>query len=56
LKEEDQSKACQAFQEIETDLVYRVIETYENKEFEEFAEALEALDLFLEVSRKICIK
>ena len=56
MKEEDRSKACEAFQEIETDLVYRVIEAYENKEFGEFAEALEALDLFLGVSSKICAR
>ena len=54
MKEEDKIKACEALQEIETDLIYGMIESYREKRLEDFVDTLVMLREFIEVRRKVC--
>ncbi len=54
MKEEDRMEACKSLQEIETDLVYRLIESYESQDVNNVANALELLHPLVEIHKEMC--
>jgi len=56
MREEDRKRACEAIQEIETDLLYRMVESYQQNKLDLFEGSLAALGLFLDVSERVCGK
>ena len=54
MKEEDRSRACESLQEIETDLTYWLIESYQRKEIDNVIGVLELIRPFLDVHKEIC--
>jgi len=54
VKDEDRKGACEAIQEIETDLVYNMIEAYQQRKMDLFESFLAALSIFLDVSERVC--
>jgi len=56
VREEDRERACKAIQEIETDLVYRMIEAYQQNRLDLVEGSLATLSIFLDVSERVCGK
>ena len=54
MKEEDRLEACESLQEIETDLTYRLIESYQSQDINNVIGALELLRPLVDVHREIC--
>ncbi len=54
MREEDRKRACEVIQEIETDLVYRMVEAYQQSRPDLFEGSLAALSIFLDVSERVC--
>ena len=54
VKEEDRLKACKSLQEIETDLTYLLIESYQRREIDDVRDILELMRPFLDVHKEIC--
>ena len=56
MREEDRERACEAIQEIETDLLYRMMEACQQGRLDLFEGSLAALTIFLDVSARVCGK
>jgi hypothetical protein len=54
LKEEYKNAICEAFQEIEPDLAFEVLDNWRERRNEQFLIALENLQLLMEVKERIC--
>ena len=54
MKEEDRLEACESLQEIETDLTYRLIESYRSHDINNVIDALELLRPLVDIHREIC--
>lgn len=54
MKEEDRLEACESLQEIETDLAYRLIESYRSHDIDNVIDALELLHPLVDIHREIC--
>ena len=54
MKKEDRRRACESLQEIETDLTYWLIESYQRKEIDNVIGVLELIRPFLDVHKEIC--
>jgi hypothetical protein len=54
VKEENRLKACESLQEIETDLIYLLIESYQRQEIDNVRNILELMLPFLDVQKEIC--
>jgi len=54
VKEEDILEACKSLQEIETDLTYMLIESYQRREIDDVKDVLELMRPFLEIHKEIC--
>ena len=54
MKEEDRLEACESLQEIETDLTYRLIESYQRQEIDNVRDILELMRPFLDIHKEIC--
>ncbi len=56
MREEDRKRACEVIQEIETDLVYRMTEAYQQDRMDLVEASLTTLGIFLNVSERVCGK
>jgi len=56
VKDADRERACDSIQEIETDLVYRMVEAYQQNRIDLFINSLNMLTNFFAVSEKVCPK
>ena len=54
MNEADRRAACGALEEIETDLVFGLIESYRDSRMEEFAEDVETVRSYIEIREKVC--
>jgi hypothetical protein len=54
VKEADRLGACESLQEIKTDLIYRLIESYNEGNDERVFLALELIRPLLEIHKQIC--
>lgn len=54
MKEEDRLEACESLQEIETDLIYQLIESYQRQDINNVIDALNLLRPLLDINREIC--
>ncbi len=54
MKEEDRMEACESLQEIETDLTYLLIESYQRQEIDNVRNILELMLPFLDIHKEIC--
>jgi hypothetical protein len=54
MKEADRLGACESLQEIKTDLIYRLIESYDEGNDERVFLALELIRPLLEIHKQIC--
>jgi len=54
MKEADRRGACESLQEIKTDLIYRLIESYDEGNDERVFLALELIRPLLEIHKQIC--
>jgi hypothetical protein len=56
LLEKDLERACKLLDEIETDLVFEVIESYRERRLEEFGDALLLTNYITDLRDKLCGK
>lgn len=54
MKRKDRREACKVLQEIETDLIFWVIESYKSQDIQGMVNALSLAQPFLEVHKEIC--
>ena len=54
MKEEDRRRACESLQEIETDLIYQLIESYQRQEINDMIRVLRLVRPFLDIHKEIC--
>ena len=54
MKLEDRLRACESLQEIETDLTYWIIESYERREIDNMVDLLRLMRHFLNIHKEIC--
>lgn len=54
MRKEDRDKACESLQEIETDLTYSLIETYQAGDVNDVLNVLRLLRPFLAIRKEIC--
>jgi len=54
MKKEDRRKACGSLQEIETDLTYRLIESYQTGDINNVRNILELMRPFIDIHKEIC--
>ena len=54
MKLEDRLRACESLQEIETDLTYWIIESYQGREIDNMVDLLRLMRHFLDIHKEIC--
>ena len=54
MKKEDRRRACESLQEIETDLTYWIVESYQKQEIDDMISVLELMRPFLDINKEIC--
>ncbi len=54
LQKQDLKRACAALEEIETDLVFELVEAYQERRSEDFGNALTLLKDLVELRRTVC--